>query len=327
MADEPIYHGERTCQASFKSGKPCDRKAYYRLGTQIRCGTHSNKFKDERTVLPKNPREAEIKAEFLRSHQAHCDEVAEANRKAGRRGEVTSTKFNRYKPPVFLPGFVCVFPNFKHGGRTDGYGCRTLSPKYLGPVDHGMPGLPVADTIEIYHQGAKHWDFEFDDHGQVLKRFKELRPILYTANDPKRHKWTTKELEEFYAEREDAPDKNKNIPKCSIYYGKDGSEHRYGYLECRYFYCHWYERLAPLQEEYAHLEKMLNDGYNLNLVGYDGYTPRSTSGEDLWVHYNDTSRPFGHELVLLTLLVIDDPKDYPWNRFYRENHEEYEGVI
>jgi hypothetical protein len=28
-------------------------------------------------------------------------------------------------------------------------------------------------------------------------------------------------------------------------------------------------------------------------------------------HYLDSSKPFGHELVLFTLLVLDE-KDYPW---------------
>jgi len=167
----------------------------------------------------------------------------------------------------------------------------------------------------------------FDKANNVKEAYKRIRCKIYEDPKPYRHKWSKKDL----AAKAEAYNKNINIPKCSIYYTKDNKERRYSYLECRYFYCHWYERLAPHTNDFKALVKMRDEGISLNIVGYDGYVPSSDDKpidkDLLWVHYNDTSRPFGHELVLLTLLMLDDPKDYPWNRFYRENPVLYEGVI
>ena len=38
-----------------------------------------------------------------------------------------------------------------------------------------------------------------------------------------------------------------------MYYDKDGKEHRYTYIECRYFYCHWYEKLLKETNDYKEL--------------------------------------------------------------------------
>jgi hypothetical protein len=67
---------------------------------------------------------------------------------------------------------------------------------------------------------------------------------------------------------------------------------------------------------------MIKNGYNLNIQGYDGYNVTNILG-----HYYDISRPFGHELVLYTLLTEDDPLQYPWNIFYEENKSIYLDVI
>ena len=60
-----------------------------------------------------------------------------------------------------------------------------------------------------------------------------------------------------------------------------------------------------------------------NKIGYDGYYIDKT----LYEHYVDTSKPFGHELVLYTMLVEDDKDKYPWNIFYKKNEEIYKNVI
>ena len=89
-------------------------------------------------------------------------------------------------------------------------------------------------------------------------------------------------------------------------------------MDCRYFYCHFYERLVTKEEDYVKLKELINNGYNLNIVGYDGYNVN----KDLWIHYNDTKKPFGHELVLYTMLIEPDKEKYPW-----EHKELYQGVI
>ena len=112
---------------------------------------------------------------------------------------------------------------------------------------------------------------------------------------------------------------NKNIPLYSIHLDKNGAERRYTYVQSRYFYCHQYEKLAPKTDDFKKLKQMLNEGINLQIVGYDAY-PITKSLQE---HYEDPDKPFGHEIVLYTLLVVKDPENYPWNVYYKQHKNLY----
>lgn len=56
---------------------------------------------------------------------------------------------------------------------------------------------------------------------------------------------------------------------------------------------------------------MIEDGYNLRICGYDAYDPHHYNMEDC---YCDISRPFGHELVLYTMLTEPEEK-WPWRKY------------
>lgn len=311
-----IFWGQHQCQAVYKSGKKrgehCQNKAYYRDQGQLRCGTHSSKA--TRELLPKDPQAGQKHEEELQQRLDEVEIAQNQNFQEGLQGEVICQKLRMMKAPQYTHGFLLVFPNFKHQTRKDGFGCMSLSPKALGPIDHGMPGIPVALNLENFHQGAKVFPQELENIPKAL----ELRNQIYQDPVPHRHKFG-KRL--------------PNSPAFSLYLDADGGEHRYNYLECRYFYCHWYERLAKETEDYKTLVRWLNQGKNLEIVGYDGYSLDTLydqlrdSVEVMWYCYNDTSRPFGHEMALVALLILPDPEDYPWNRFYRENEEIYSGVI
>jgi hypothetical protein len=68
-----------------------------------------------------------------------------------------------------------------------------------------------------------------------------------------------------------------------------------------------YKYLHTLKDDGYNLQIIGYDGYNLQIIGYDGFTP----SDDLYSHYIDPSRPFGHELVLHTMLVIPSPVSTP----------------
>lgn len=312
-----VYFGERPCEAIFGSGRKkgmkCTGNAYYVENGCYLCGVHSHK--DKRQRLPKDPKADEIKAQILEQKRLLIEEEANKNKKLGRKGSITVSKLRMMKMPEDIDGYLKVFPNFKHQNRKDGFGCSRLSPKSLGPVNHGMPNLPVAQTIENYHQFAKIFEFELKNEDTINEAF-QLRKRAYETKVPYRHKYPPKVLKMSGL-------KNVNIPLYSVYYTKTGEERRYSYIQCRYFYCHWYERLAKEENDFKELQRLRNEGYNLQIIGYDGYKPT----DDLYRHYLDESRPFGHELVLYTLLVIENRDDYPWNRYYRENREIYDDVI
>jgi hypothetical protein len=111
------------------------------------------------------------------------------------------------KEPEHHKGFLKVFPNFKHQGRKDGYGCKSLSPMYLGPVHHGQPGLPAAENIENFHQGSKCFEEETDEEGNPSEVYVENRLKFYKDPIPHRHKYHGKE-------------KNKNTPLLCV--GRQG---------------------------------------------------------------------------------------------------------
>jgi len=308
------YYGEIDCQAIIKSkNKQCTNKAYFCCETLYLCGVHSKKHTDI-TRLPNNPDKKLYLDNIIKERNKIIEEYALINRNNNKKGDVTVSKLHMMKNPEYIVGYMNVFPNYKHQNRKDGFGCMKLSPKYLGPVEHGMPGLPPATTIENYHQFAKFWQFELDDNGNILEQYKNERIIAYTA-PPKRHKYDKKTLSQY--------NNNINIPLFSVYYDKFGNEHRYTYIQCRYFYCHFYEILAKLQPDYDKLQNLIRDGYNINITGYDGYKPT----RDLYSHYVDTSKPFGHELVLYSMLTIDEPANYPWNIYYENNRYIYDLVI
>ena len=302
--EDAVWWGEESCEW-------CSNRAYYKVGDSICCGTHSRNVK--RTELPKNPRADEVKANKFELWKTLVDEAAKKNRAAKQSGVLTCAKMLMMKEPPHVDGVLNVFPNYRHQNRKDGFGCASLSPMSLGPVVHEQPGWPVAKTIENYHQFNKVFEREGTKlhnrtEAEISPAYYEMRKNAYLDPVPHRHKFA------------DLKGKNKNIPVFSVHFTKKGEERRYTYIQSRYFYCHQYEILAKQQADFRTLKQMLLDGKNLQIVGYDAYPVTDT----LWNHYNDDKRPFGHELVLYTLLKLEDPAEYPWNRFYRENTQLYE---
>ena len=311
-----VYYGERGCEGTInKTGLPCQNRAYFLCGKKLLlCGMHSKNISDKNR-LPNNPNRDLFRSQQLESMFTEIDLIAQQNRDIGKRGHVIVCKMLMMRNPPYIKGYLNIFPNFKHQGRKDGIGCSRLSPKSLGPVIHGMPNLPIAKNLENFHQFSKFWEFELDDNNQVKDYYLERRKIAYNNQIPFRHKYDRKYLLSM--------NQNNTTPKFSVYYDKDGNERRYNYLQCRYFYCHFYERLVKEEDDYKRLKNKIDDGYNLQIVGYDGY-PITT---DLYRHYLDTSKPFGHELVLYTMLTEENRMNYPWNVYYNLNVEIYRDVI
>ena len=108
--------------------------------------------------------------------------------------------------------------------------------------------------------------------------------------------------------------------------------------------------MAKEEPKFKQLEEKLADGYNLHILGpspillnstrtmccshhscalichfvltsgfdayYEGvqYKPDENVADVLFGHYLDDTRPFGHELVLYSLLMLHEEGTYPWNR-------------
>lgn len=188
-----IYFGETICQATFKTtNKQCANKAYYKQDNQYLCGVHSKKT--ERTKLPVNPNKAVNKLKEIEKQIEVIRKAAKENRDNNQKGNIILSKLRMMQEPHYVKGYMCVFPNFKHENRQDGYGCAKLSPKSIGPINHNMPNLPPAKNLENYHQFAKFWDFEFDENDKLRKKYFKKRKEAYLDETPYRHKYDRKTL-------------------------------------------------------------------------------------------------------------------------------------
>jgi hypothetical protein len=305
-----VYFGEEKCQGKYKSGpkkgKSCENAAYYKQKDVLLCGVHSRK--DLRMELKKNPNAAKIKEELLKSRQKLVELEAKKNKKSGYQGHVVCSKMRMMKDPEHLDGYLKIFPNFKHDNRKDGFGCARLSPKSLGPVKHGQPNLPDALNIENFHQGSKCFESEIEQ-GKPSKTFYTTQLEMFNDPVPHRHK-------------EAAPGVgNRNICKFWVWITQDGEEKHLSYVDSRQFYCNFYERLVVKEAQYKKLIEMLENGTNLQIIGYDAYDvaqqDEETIAEILDRCYKDETRPFGHELVLFSMLVLE-PEEYPWRKYKTE---------
>lgn len=292
-----IYWGEERCQAKKASGETCVNGAYYTLDGMLLCGVHSGgKKKEKRVELARNPDEKQIKEQESAEHSKGCDAAALAKKEKGKKGTVTLYKMRMMKNVGYVDGVVNVFPNFKHGGRKDGLGLPSLSPKSIGPILHNQPGLPVALNLENFHQGNKVFPCEVDEKGEVKKAFFDTQMAMYKDAVPHRHK--------------EAAD-GKNVPLYSLWKDKEGGVHKISYFVSRQFYCVYYERATLENPDFLRLKEMVDKGYNLRICGYDAYEPGNKGMEEC---YCDITRPFGHELVLYAMLT-ESQENWPWRKY------------
>lgn len=298
------YYAEDPCGAVYKSGakkgQGCGNKAYYVTDAgEYRCGTHSKK--DQRRELAKNPNAAKQKEEDNKDREQEAVTAAAVNLKKGQKGDVICSKLRMRKEAPHVPGYLSIFPNFKHENRGDGIGLKNLSPMSLGPIVHNQPGLPPSKNLENFHQGSKVFKSELLEDGSIGPAFYETQLAMFNDSTPHRHKEVAKEI-----------DGNKNICHFWVWKRQDGTIKTFSYIESRQFYCNYYERLATQEADFKDLVLLRDSGYNLNIIGYDG----RDVGE-LEAMYLDPSAPFGHELCLVALLVLS-PEQYPWRKYKTE---------
>jgi len=312
-----IYYAERKCVSNQKKNKakPCTKNAIFIAEGQLLCGVHARHRKAG--LLPRNPRKPELIAERLVADRVVVEEAAEANLRAGRPGQLIATKLLTYRACGTHRGFMKVFPNYRHGGRRDGMGCPSLSPLRLGPVFHNQPGLPVSRSIENCCNANCVYPKEADGTGEPLETWHQTRLKMYNDIRPNRLKAKLK--------RTDAG--KPTMPLYSVWVQPNGAQKKFSNVAARQFFCCYYERLVskPGSEAAKDLESLracLAAGYNLEIVGYNARPVTSDEPVYEWEllerMYLDPSLPFGHELVLYTMLSLDNPEDYPWRRYKSE---------
>lgn len=188
------FYGEEQCSVNKLSGEQCTNKAYFLCDKKhLTCGIHKKKFESagKKVVeLSKNPNAKKEKEDAMKSHEASIKKAKKENVAENRKGDIMLSKLQMRKAVEYTPGYLKIFPNFRHANRKDGKGIPELSPITLGPVLHGQPGLPKCKNLENFHQGNKVFTEELAPGGKKPnKKFFEHQLAMYRDAVPWRHKY------------------------------------------------------------------------------------------------------------------------------------------
>ena len=321
------YFGEERCEILRKNGLRCPNNAYFCLPvgdeTKFACGAHS-RGKQNRIELEKNPQERKLAETALALHAVSITKETARNFTLDIPGKLSGFKMQMMRKVPLKAGVLNVFPNFRHQNRIDGFGCSSLSPMNLGPVKHGEPiGNDVSANLENFYQFSKVYANEVDAFLDPEDEWFNMRDRAFADPIGRRHKYDS-------TIRKAAVGADKTL--YSLHFLPDSKEMRYDYIQSRWFYCIHYEHLVKSKDDFRKLKEKLANGTSLCICGFDAFNPErdekthEITAEILYKHYTDPSRPFGHELVLITMLTLPDSQQYPWNVYHEKNRHWYPPV-
>lgn len=269
-----------SCRAVYSTGEACRNVARYVFNDDVFCGMHTSSRVAATPTSAGETRQRQ-RADAVERNAAILDARA-CNRAAGRRGTAVLARTTRARL-VHQPGCVAVFTHARHETRGDGVTCAELSPMRVGPIAHGQPGLPDARTLENLHQYSKRFAGETD------AQFAAARHAGYTSTVARRRK---------------APGR---VPLHAVWLDDDGAEMRLDALQARRLFCTFYAHLVCGTPAFARLVAMLDDGFDLELVGSDARAmPLGAMAA-----YASTQHAFRHERILHTMLTCDQSA-WPW---------------
>lgn len=210
-------------------------------------------------------------------------------------GDIRCGKLYRYKTWPRIDGYntynVCSSSTSK---------TKQLSPFILGNfqvIDENKNDRLYVRCFENLWQDSKVYAEDIDIHGNIMESWFETR---------------RNGCLDFKAKRKGHRKITKTSSKLPIFSYWNG--YKLNYLEARaVIYCPIYEKLVTLTSVFQEFKRAYENGAKLHIIGYDGYD-YVKNGQTLRDCFYDTSKPFGHELVLACLL-----QNYrPWTE-----HEAY----
>lgn len=202
------------------------------------------------------------------------------NQKNGKKGNVTVAKKPHYrsKGPKTHPrreGYLNIDVTSGTMSRF-----KALSPMLLGPTNT----IPSAQNIENLWQFSKVFEGDLDEEGNLTKDYLDRRNAGYA--DTKAHR------------------RSKRVGSFQFHYWKGKRIKR---LKARKeIYVRNYMNLAKKSQVYKELEIMVNNGTNIQIIGYDGIdydASNDKNGSLMKKMYINPDIKFGHELVLAAMLL------------------------
>lgn len=288
------YAGKTQCDDyGYTTGKRCRLPAHWTSDGKVYCYHHKTVYC---TALPKHPNPMKHKCDGVQRRRDAVKAAREENVKNGVRGKVACSTLFQMKPAKYIPGYTCVFVESHFSNHDDGIVAKELCPKQMGPVHHGQPRLPVAKNLANLYMFSKVMRGDMDPRGYPSDEFYKLQKEMYACNE------TMGNVK--YAER------MKLLPLFCRWILPNNTNQLLDVIEGRQIFCHFYEYLARTTSDYRRIVRLLDDGYNVQIVGHTGYALTKSIAE----HYADPAVEFGHELVLYTMLTVEDEGSYPWRR-------------
>jgi hypothetical protein len=322
MTELKVFNNDRCCE---RAG--CGNRAHFKLDDRYLCGTHSRQNADDRITLPE--RSKTQKMEFERKECERLEEEQYEAKYLFHPGNICLARLGGFgRTPKILQGYKPISPNAKGGHFVGSKNFLTLSPMKMGPLppemhkeDKGELGMKEVTNIENLHQGTKAYEGEAkkDEKKEQFvptDEYKAGRDAMVYDPEPHRHKPSSEK---------------KNEPLCSFWILPDGKPQAVTYIESRARYCFHYEHFARLSDEFKQLVNWHQDGYHLQICGFDAFEipevkelPKDSPFKDrkepkelllkAQSFYNamrDDKHPFGHERVLYALLTL--PRELlPW---------------
>ncbi len=286
-----------------------NRASYYhtRYPTKFCCGVHLRPCAERRT-LPEWTEAEQCERALVHIHSTIARAQLASTTQAWER--ITLHKMRMMHGVEREAGILNVLPNFrsrstwhdlhtfllKRGdapapGDCD-FRCSELSPKWIGPIVHGQPGLPPARNLENFHQGSKCFADETDED------FAKRRIEMYNDPEPHRHKW------EKYPSLT-PPKKTRESIRYFEWITPAGEKTKLSYIQSRQLYCNFYERMVGATPAFAALVAIARAGFSMRICGFDAdpIPPSASLTESLARAYEDESAPFGHERVLYSMIL------------------------
>eukprot|EP00435_Cladocopium_sp_Y103_P067360 s612_g29.t3 len=276
---------------------------------QVRESSDQNELLKAEDAVEPSPQELAKKAglrdpqeirSVVKKLTAEIVEAWQRNRAAKLRGQVDCGQIQRAKVDPSVVGFLPVGVSKQRGKLGQMVSPFMLfTPKGLQSfaTETGVAGgkLLPERPLELVWQAAKIKKSEVGSDGLPTDEYFQRRTAIYQKGQVQRRYIPTEEIGgAILSYRTQAPVK---------------------YIESRKFYCCAYTKAVVETESYQFLQNLCQDGFNLLLLGPDGHSclererrmDESEVKQALCNAYNDPSKQFGHERVLLAMLTQQCP--------------------
>lgn len=211
-------------------------------------------------------------------HKKSIKKVQEKNKKRGKKGKIAVDKLPFWKGPGDK-----IWPKM-YGYRninccSSGKAFSCLSPMKLGPIKE--KGL-VSENLENFWQFSKVWKEDLDEEGNIKDEFYKRRKKAFSDKKATRH----------------VPGKKGQYCEFVLW----GEERLDFYEAKKKIYCKLYEKYATKTSAFKELLGMIEEGYNIQILGYDGRDIKDISTFPYEKELRNKEYIFGHEIVLAYLL-------------------------